>query len=1015
MNIRELENNNGAVILTEKVADVNTVIRGMNRFEEKRFAGIRVKSLNDAAFELICAKAAEDGQTGRYVYADASLQRAFLYRIICEENYSNKPSFVPESSVCIETAAEILRVMNLIRENRVTDSFKNAVSGKAAELKKLIGIYEKRLTDNGYLDDAMLMDGALDAMQNIAGSENPSKKLNTLIPWCNFKLFVAEIPNLSRKKEKFLTELFRLAGMELNDRRLELCRPEKEVSYKFFKGFGSENEMRSVVSQIQENELEYGDIALIYAGDNYENIIRSQFECAQIPYTFSTGFHAMSDPHVAMMLSILKFAENDFSYETLRDVVHSGAFALPGAIRNYRNLLREGIGWGKDRYDDFYDRFEERQNEWNKEDHSKEEIDDFENLSSFVSALKMLTDILDSKNPATVLKGILEFTDRYSFESDEYSGYIRGEIKSEIKVLENTSVSDDPIDFLKKYLEGMSISESAEPGKVMVMSYANCKAFDRKNVFVIGLGRENIEKIVTESPVVSDDELFGYAEGFLDPARERNLKKRENFLHVLDISFAENAWIGYSYYDTVQFLQNAPSMLYTDMLTKAGKTREDWGIGYGSFAVSSIDITLSKDNFYDSWDYGEEDEETAEAESDTAVSDDLENGYEDNELDGDGSDEDEWGDDWDDDDFDVEEDDEEVDENDGSDDEIAKLINKNAAHISASGLQTMLGCPLKYHYQKHKYIGTEEQISRNGYSWLDAKNKGNLFHHTMEEYCNAALISNESEDLDEKLLEKCFEHQSKEMLKYLPAPSTDVFESEKKDAYEVIKRYANALHSKLKKNKSLKVLGCETPFDGIEYEKIDEYNDPEYKLIFRGSADRVDGYVEEGILYLSIIDYKTGNKDNLEKKIENHTQIQHFVYAAGVIKWAKENKDSLEKRFGTTISDIKIYDMQYEFPYADTRGEIASCDGGKHFDGVDPTLRSGELHFPDTIDTMLEETESPWQLEDPEAVKNIAAATKELIPNKGTITMKDLGAFCTYCDYTDICRLRLQTMAKEVK
>lgn len=55
MNIRDFADNNGSVIITEKKADVNTIIRGLNRFENRKYADLRVRTVNEVAYELVCA------------------------------------------------------------------------------------------------------------------------------------------------------------------------------------------------------------------------------------------------------------------------------------------------------------------------------------------------------------------------------------------------------------------------------------------------------------------------------------------------------------------------------------------------------------------------------------------------------------------------------------------------------------------------------------------------------------------------------------------------------------------------------------------------------------------------------------------------------------------------------------------------------------------------------------------------------------------------------------------------
>ncbi|MCR5740539.1 MAG: PD-(D/E)XK nuclease family protein [Lachnospiraceae bacterium] len=967
MNIRDFADNNGSVIITEKKADVNTIIRGLNRFENRKIADLRVRTVNEAAYELVCAYDALNGKTGKCVYADSNLSVAMIYKMICE----NRPSFLAESSVCIKTAAEIIRVMNMIRMNYTADAYENASSGKICELKKLISLYEKRLSDEGYLDDAMLIDRALSVLDKISESDDPGKEVSVLLPWTKLKLGIMEISEgfseygsgLPARKEFFLNELFKTLGSGFGDLLIAPFSADKSIKYNFFKGFGSFNEVRYIVSKIREEKMDYGDVTVIYAGDVYENILRSEFENADIPYAFASGFHASADPHVGFMIDILRFAKEDFSYEVLRNAVHGQAFTMKGAGRSYSRILREGIGWGYDRYYAFYDRFEEKCKAWKKKEHDDHENESFEKQSEFVKFMKQATDIFKKDTPSDVLEALIKLADDHTYNTENYNKHIREELKNEVKNLRNAGIGEEPVSFLLDYLENLTISVSANPGEVQIMSYSGCKLFDRRNVFAVGLSRENIEKTVTESPVLSDDELHSYAEGYMDDAYGRNRRKKENFIRCLNDSFTENAWIGYSYYDTVEFLKGAPSILYKELMEKAGALESS--IEVNGYDILTGAVNMSVDDFKRSWDGMITDSKA------------LEN----------------------------------------SSEKLSESEKKIIPRISSSTLHTLLGCPLAYHYMIHEHVAKEEQIERNGHSWLGPNTRGNLFHHTIEEYCNDALINRELPDMDEELLKKCFCEQAEEMLNILPAPSDEIYEKEKAESYDIIKQYISALHKRLKESdKGLKVLGCETEFDGVLYHGGSADESSEYDLDFIGSADRVDGYVKDNTLYLEIIDYKTGNENKLIKKLSENKQIQHFVYAAGVVSWAKKNKDVLEKRFDTQINEIRISGVRYEFPY-EIKGNVDYVWVSDILESLDPQILSGKLVFPEAVTFPLEIVEGSWQSDKANTISKTEALTICKATSKDRLTLKELDSFCrnNYCKYIDICRLRLRIMSEEVK
>jgi hypothetical protein len=974
MNIRDfvkgIDSDKGAVIITEKKADVNTVIRSMNRYGGAGIVGLRVLTVSDAAYELVCAYAALTGEsTGKkIVYAGRDLCTSIMYKLLCEE----KPDFLPLTSVCLETAAEILRVMDMIRCNDATDEYKNASAAKVKELKDLISKYENRLEKEGFLDDAMLFDKALDVFDKI-GSGNENCDIRFILPWTKLDVRIAGLhknedgaDSLVSKKKRFLELLFKLSDPSINDiesRIIDLSAGDAfKPAYTFFKGYGSVNEVRHVARSIIDKNLDFGNVAIVYAGDAYENILRGELDNAGIPYTFTSGIHGTADSYISFILELLEFAKEDYSYEVLGKAVHNRIFNLPGKVRSYASLLYYGIGWGRDRYYDFYDRYDKEDREWAAEEHDSRQTDSHNKKKKFVEFLKKLTDAFEADTPSQLLTDLLALMKDNVYSGEEYSEYIRPRLTDIAKSLNSAGINDDPVDFLIEYLGRITIPVSADPGKVEILSYTGCKVFDRENVFCVGFSRENVEKNISESPVLSDKEIHMYADGFIEDAKGRNKRARENFLECLKDSSVKEAVFGYSYYDTIEFLENEPSFLYSDLMGEDGEpesfTYEDvWNITGG-------DIKFSSDAFKESWKKIED-----ETEEETEAEDSKQQDNTDTAADADAA---------------------ETDESAGT-------------RTSSTGVHNMLKCPLRYHYKSHLYIPEEEHTERNGHFWLKPNNKGNLFHYTLDDYCKGSLIENELEETDENALKVCFEDAVKRVVQEIPYPNEDVYEKEKNESYEVIKGYIDRLHRDLK-GTGVKVLACEAKFDEVIYEGGSDEDKNKFKLVFNGSADRVDGKMEGSTLLLYIVDYKTGKKSNLSKKIQNDHQIQHFVYCAGAVKWANENLDALSKRFGCEIESVKVADMRYELPF-EGEDETDIIPAGDKIDATDKELRDGKLAFPESVIKCLQNTEGVWQSDRENAFKKIKTYTEERLTAK-----EQAEGDCIYCDFAGICRIRLEKM-----
>ena len=938
MDIRGFVKQGGSVISTDRKADVNTVLRELNRFEGINISNCRVKTIEEIAFELVCADSALKGEDFRKQIADNDTCKSFMYAIIRD----NPPGFLPESAVSFDSAAEILRVVKNLRANNKTSKYDNSTDSVISDLKHLISLYEKSLKDHGYIDDVMLINIANDILIRLKDNGDSGKKLSFILPWCKYHTGKMILSEQTKNVETFISLLLDYYNEKPDD--IEYTSPVK-ATYKFFKGFGFVNEVRHVISEISDNKLNFGDTAIIYGGGEYESVLQGQFEAAFIPYVFVSGYHASADPHVSFMLEALRFAKEDYSFEQLKQIILNPSIKIEGLFSDdiykyYSKILGNGIGWGRKRYISFL----------NRTDSESRDDKDLEKRNKFKGFLRDLIEALPSdengeliKEPGIILKNLLELTDKYTSKSEIYQKYIRESIENRSVSLKGAGIKDDTVQLLSDYLTGLTVSEKADTGKISIMPYSSCTAIDRKNIFVIGLQRENVEKTVAESPVLPDKELYEIAEGFIDDAAGQNRRRRIRFETSLKLSSPEKIWMSYNGYDTVNFLDNAPSMLFGDFKNAPGNREEEIKpIGYG---IGKGAVKITKDDFEKAW---------------TSVEKEV------------------------------------SDEDDNTDKEANDNL-RELVHMSASSLQTMLYCPLLYHYQKNKYIPEDEQLERKGHSWLGAKDKGNLFHHTMEEYGKKTLEDNEVSLPDYDILEECFEHQSALMLNELPAPSEDIMNREKQEVYDVIKRYTEYMHQTIA---PYKVVKCEAGFENVNYKDI----------AFRGSADRVDGFIKDGVLHLDIIDYKTGDPVKKKEEIDTNKQIQHFVYPAGVVSWVNENKELLEKRFGESFNEIIIDDVRYEFPYEWDGAKPGMISVKTNLDSVDANIREkGTIAFPNNVEEavnlIIEYHKNDF---DQVIVKFEKLALNRFDADELNIELTDKS--CVYCRYKDICRLRLKLM-----
>ena len=943
----------GKVFITSDVADSNRVIRRMNLNEGIDTINLKVLSPKQIAQELVMAYSAWADPDRKYIVMDNKAAEVALYSIL----KSNRPDFIPKTAVTMKTTAEIYRIINIIRMNRETDEYNSSSDKKVSDIRHLIEVYENSLKDRDLLDEKLLYEKAVEYLDKI----NDAKELQFLLTWTNGQMAIdADMESdVSSRVNEFITAFLEKAGGIAE--KISLAPQNNDSRVHFFKGYGAANEIKYITSQIQENRYPYGEVAISFAGSEYENLLKSDFDVAGIPYTFSSGAHASANDRVSFMRALIHFAMSDYSYEELRNVVHHPSCKLKGVSKCYRSVLRDGgIGWGMERYKAFFVRYDEKEKnaleklksfdgknatEEEKEKHKREE-EAFNNKKDYVSFLKKIIEVFECKNPGDILNGLLkEIVDKYAADSKYFREFIREDIKSAVYTFKMLGEDENSLQLLDDYLKDLTVSEKAEAGSVVIIPYGKRGIYDRKYMFAAGLSRQNIEAVNAESSVLSDMELKKYAEGNIDTAEGRNKKKRQNFERLIKGSDFSDVWLGYSEYDTVKLLDSSPSALYTEYMDK-----NEGGIEFSGYERSLGKIKISKDDFYTAWD------------TDADQKDLNENGNSAN----------------------------------------------TPVYFSSSSLQKLINCPLEYHYEKHKRIKCEEFIKRNGHEWLPANARGNLFHYTVEDYGKEIFIKNEKSVMDDDFLKECFDRHVKEMEELYPEPSEYIKNRECRDSYDAIVKYIKRLHEEINASGGKKkVLGCEVGFEGLPYKKkgdiiIDEESGKtvpwEYDIEFGGSADRVDGELGgDGILKVTIYDYKTGKVEKKEKEITENLWIQHFVYAAGVMKWLEENKSEIEKRYGKEIKETEIEKILYIFP------QDKESDGTASIDATE-VVGDPELHFPENVDECLQYTEGLYQTGNPLAEDMM----EEIAQNRYYAELNEKNDLCMYCGYKDICRLQMR-------
>ncbi len=111
--------NPGSLIITDRVSNINRLIRRDNRYNNEDMVDCHVLSITQLAQELVCAYSAlyEPGVDYRFISPAMS---GMVMQVILK---NTEMKYIPESSKCNKTAAELLRVFDQIRLNYATPEF----------------------------------------------------------------------------------------------------------------------------------------------------------------------------------------------------------------------------------------------------------------------------------------------------------------------------------------------------------------------------------------------------------------------------------------------------------------------------------------------------------------------------------------------------------------------------------------------------------------------------------------------------------------------------------------------------------------------------------------------------------------------------------------------------------------------------------------------------------------------------------------------------------------------------
>lgn len=862
-----ISNVNKKLLIVDNNDSFNKLVKNYCISTKNPVMNTKAITLEDISCNLLYASRGDKG----FIIINDSISAAIIDRLLrlCEPDINgNLYGFIPETSIGLKTPYEVFKAIKQLRFGRIIHE-----TSKVKHLLKLATDYDEFLKANNYYDQYRLYSDVLEFIYN-----NNNYDFKKVLGYGeNLQIGILEpiYKKLTYLESQILNAILGVYNKKLDV--LEYINKERNVCEKFVDAYGLFNEVSFLVKEIKNNKIPTGAVNVLYTADAYENIIRSLFEINGIKATYNSA-HANSTNLIQLINDYIEFYRSDMLYEKLYSIVKNPIFKLNGgnAIKLYSAILRKGICVGKERYINYV----------------KESTED--KYKPFNEFLLRLCEIDINMSPLEIYKGILSIVRDYIYINDEYIALAEKLKNLEIYFYIMDGLDRDllnQLDYIQENINGITYSEPNDDLSVSVSKITGLTILDRAYTFVLGMSSSEIKIKEVESAIISDDEY----EYILDKDYYFPLSRNSNadFENMLDNIFdsQNNGTIYFEYMsnDNVEFNPSAPSVYYLDRKGSKKEIRSEYDYDEVEYKINKEDIRKYVASYNDN--HNDENLDNIKINDISDYTKDLNIIPESVKY------------------------------------EEEKQEDSFEWKFSATGLGTLVKCPMCYIYKYFMNLPDMDFKELNSYSWLDPLARGNLFHHTLEYYSNEAYNDGTNIPFNEEIFDASFKKALEEADDEIASPSDEVkykeIENNKKMIVSYIKKLQAFYDENHNKGINYRNIGNELRFGPGEDIKINYpidrsiiINDKEYNakvaICLNGSIDRLDGYVIDNVLHFRIIDYKTSKKDNLSSEIKEYTKIQHYIYALAVKEYFNKKKEYLENAFSSRIESCVIDDMVYE-------------------------------------------------------------------------------------------------------
>ena len=660
------------------------------------------------------------------------------------------------------------------------------------------------------------------------------------------------------------------------------------------RAYGKSNEIKGIFRHIKEEEIPLDCAAIYYT--RQEPYTQLCFELAgrlDLPVTFAAGINIKNTGPGQLYFRLLDWIASDYSVKYIHVALQQELLEVDGQEEEIAALLRDlKIGWRRERYEKLLAEAVEAEAGGGE----KREADTARAARRLIGELFSRLPESDEEgeiNTGRLAEGLSRVVkDMAAISADggvekksldvEARNHIAGRLQLMADHYQQREASDRSVSRLRNLIAGSRVgSSSPQPGHLHIAPCRQAPWPDRSHNFLVGLDAESFPGPQREDPVLLDEE------------RERlgglRLRAESGQLKVYQLTQALSSLQGsihlsYSCFDTSECSDTAPAPFFLQIhrLRTADPGRDYRSLEKSlteveEFVPARQEMLLSEKSLWLSLGQAENNITGAEL---AGLADDLfpalsrgrktlarrrDDSF--NPCCGE-----------------VDVDREEVD----------PRLSRQA--LSASKLERMATCPLKYFLQNVLGVEEPEELEREPLEWLDAMERGSLLHGIYEQFYREISRRDESPGLDdhEELILEIARQEAEKYRRETPPPSEMVYEQEMREILDSC-RFFLASEEEYSRDRDRDPLLFEFYF-GTNREEDERFQGGAARLKlpaggelkFSGIIDRVDHL---GGGDYEVIDYKTGSSYGYSASayFKKGRQLQHALYALALEQLARED------------------------------------------------------------------------------------------------------------------------------